>query len=277
MVRDGENKLYQLQGRFRRKNEVKNDYWKFNPHAATVPPLVSACINYLQQEENLQAEGIFRISGNMSHILDLKKKYSRNCRLELQGLENDVHDVSGLLKLWFREMEDPMLTFQLYDVFIEVAKLKDAALQMQCIQCALAALPRCTQAVLRSFLQLLYNIQLHSKVNKMHSSNLSIVFAPTLLRPEVESIEIVLGDAEFANGTIKTLIENPGSVFEAKSLSDLSKLPAPLLALMKERIGNLHAEKQAAESKEPLLDDVAGAMEVPKPTKPLTPVLFALS
>jgi len=35
---------------------------------------------------------------------------------------SDINVVSGALKLWFRELPEPVLTFGLYDAFIEAAR-----------------------------------------------------------------------------------------------------------------------------------------------------------
>jgi hypothetical protein len=74
-----------------------------------------------------KVEGIFRVSGRQQTILELKKLYDKgefgfyllilqgHSRIDLSKL--DAHTVAGILKLWFRELPQPIFTFEYYDAF----------------------------------------------------------------------------------------------------------------------------------------------------------------
>jgi hypothetical protein len=49
---------------------------------------------------------------------------------------SDINVVSGALKLWFRELPEPVLTFGLYDAFIEAAR-KSTLLVCSLLTCRL--------------------------------------------------------------------------------------------------------------------------------------------
>ena len=67
-------------------------------------------------------EGIFRISGGANKITEIKKKFDKSKNYNLSPNE-DIHVVSGVLKMYLRDLEDPIMTFALYDSLIEAMRL----------------------------------------------------------------------------------------------------------------------------------------------------------
>lgn len=74
-------------------------------------------------------------------------------------------------------------------------------------------LPQSHRKILNVLFSFLHRVSEHSDVNKMRPANLAIVFAPNLLRPPIESPEIVIGDSPHANGLISTLISQSSIFF----------------------------------------------------------------
>ena len=73
-------------------------------------------------------DGIYRLSGISSNIQRLRVAFDEDLlpnlfedRLVLQ----DIHSVSSLLKMYFRELPNPVCTFHLYDKFVEAARAAD--------------------------------------------------------------------------------------------------------------------------------------------------------
>ncbi len=77
----------------------------------------------------MESEGIFRISGVKSQVDKLRTQFEEgtptiHMHLRLSGKVvdfNKVEDpnvVSGLLKMYFRELPEPLLTFDLFDQFL---------------------------------------------------------------------------------------------------------------------------------------------------------------
>jgi len=67
----------------------------------------------------IDTEGIFRRSGNISRINELKKKINEGS-IEIVNFSNeDTHVVAGLLKTFLRDLSEPLLTFELYDEIIQ--------------------------------------------------------------------------------------------------------------------------------------------------------------
>lgn len=65
-------------------------------------------------------EGIFRISAPVEEVKSLKRKFDRGKSVDLSKIRN-IHTISGALKLYFREMESPIFTYELYDTFLCIA------------------------------------------------------------------------------------------------------------------------------------------------------------
>jgi hypothetical protein len=91
-----------------------------------VPLVVSQCIQAVDLF-GLQVEGIYRLSGNAVHISQLKQVFDTDAsRVDFRNPEHfhhDVNSVAGLLKQFFRELPDPLLTAEFYNEFIEAARM----------------------------------------------------------------------------------------------------------------------------------------------------------
>jgi hypothetical protein len=89
-----------------------------SPYA--VPAIVYCCIQHLKSNA-LKEEGLLRVPGSNSNIMALKEAFdSRNCALPDAKLMVDPHSVAGILKLYFRELNDSLIPEAMYAKFIAV-------------------------------------------------------------------------------------------------------------------------------------------------------------
>lgn len=93
----------------------------------------------------------------------------------------------GTVKQYFREFDDPLLTFELYDAFVEAARQSSNERKDEYLRQATALLPPGNRAVLRALLGLLVQVAKYSNINKMTVANLAIVFAPSIVREQTET------------------------------------------------------------------------------------------
>jgi hypothetical protein len=82
-----------------------------------LPYVVAKAMDILE-ENGILLEGIFRISGNMADIAAAKEKFDSGQDVNLALL--NPHCVAGLLKLYFRELPEPLLRFELYEIFVAI-------------------------------------------------------------------------------------------------------------------------------------------------------------
>ncbi|XKL59670.1 hypothetical protein PGB90_000686 [Kerria lacca] len=77
-----------------------------------IPPIVKQCVEFLSQPDALETEGIFRRSANVSLVREVQTQCDRGESVDFKG---DVHLAAVLLKTFLRELEEPLLTYELYD------------------------------------------------------------------------------------------------------------------------------------------------------------------
>ncbi|KAI9151186.1 hypothetical protein H9P43_009801 [Blastocladiella emersonii ATCC 22665] len=197
--------------------------------AHRIPPLVVACIAVVDVR-GPQSEGIYRLSGNAAAIQRLRAAWlAAGAAWLAAGAADapdpdvtayDVNVVSGTLKLFFRELQEPVLLFDLYAEWIAAGKLIGPA-RTAAVQAILPRLPPAHRTVLAVLAHHLARLAVHAERTKMDAGNLAIVFGPTLMRPRVESMETIL-NTEAQNAVVCEMIVNAEAFF--------GPAPAPALA-----------------------------------------------
>lgn len=92
----------------------------------TVPVIVDACIKAVEAR-GLDYEGIYRKSGGAAQMRAIQLAFDQGEKIDLCDEEeyNDFCAITSVLKQYFRELPNPLLTFEHYDAFIKIScKLK---------------------------------------------------------------------------------------------------------------------------------------------------------
>lgn len=177
-----------------------------------LPTPIVDCVRYLLQEAQ-QEMGLFRIAGSSSGIKELKQRYED----DLPVLHTAIHDCSGTLKLFLREMQEPVIPHSHYLGFLSMeATARDPGEKFQLYKAMLMSLPPLNKALMQFLLSFLYIISTHSEVNMMAPKNLGIVFAPNLLRPEVETAQTMLVDGPVTIQIMSFLIDRYVDLFQGE-------------------------------------------------------------
>eukprot|EP00003_Mantamonas_plastica_P024554 TRINITY_DN458_c0_g1_i6.p1 TRINITY_DN458_c0_g1~~TRINITY_DN458_c0_g1_i6.p1 ORF type:complete len:769 (+),score=227.54 TRINITY_DN458_c0_g1_i6:54-2309(+) len=173
--------------------------------AIGVPDVVYDCIEYLTAN-GLQTEGVFRIPGAQNAINELKRRYDSG--EIIKDIDNyDPFIVAGTLKLYFRELSDPVVPFSMYQSFIDAHRLSDDIQRYNQLSSLVKALPEQNFRVLQYLVHFLYRLCLYASVNKMTQQNISTCIAPGLIRGEDQDIATIFRDAPNANGIVQLMIE----------------------------------------------------------------------
>ncbi|XP_077597539.1 active breakpoint cluster region-related protein isoform X1 [Stigmatopora nigra] len=153
-----------------------------------VPYIVRQCIEEVEKR-GIDEVGIYRISGVATDIQALKTAFDTNTKDILVMLSDmDINAIAGTLKLYFRELPEPLLTDRLYPAFMEGISLSDPAAKENCMMHLLRSLPDPNLVTFLTLLEHLKRVAEKEPLNKMSLHNLATVFGPTLLRPsELES------------------------------------------------------------------------------------------
>lgn len=175
-----------------------------------LPVILTTLTKSVRDLGGLDAEGIFRISGNKADIDNLQKQidsgnYDVKC--------TSPHVPSGLLKLWLRTLEEPLIPQDMYGACIEAAKLdgfsSNEALEIY------ARLPAITQRIVNYLADNLWvDIAKNKKVTLMGVNNIAIVFAPSFLRCEsddpLEMMQNSKFESRFTSNLVAGLLEKRG-------------------------------------------------------------------
>ncbi|OJT10725.1 Rho GTPase-activating protein 39 [Trametes pubescens] len=145
-------------------------------------------------------EGIFRVPGDGDLVSDLKLRIDKGY-YSLEGVD-DPHVLASLLKLWLRELCDPLVPDELYNDCITSAHDPDACVQI--VQ-RLPTMNRRVVLFVISFLQLFLEEKIQS-VTKMTAPNLALVMAPNLLRCNSESMLVVFTNAQYEQTFVLNLL-----------------------------------------------------------------------
>lgn len=121
----------------------------------------------------------------------------------------DINDITGVLKLWFRELPDPLMTYDLYHGFVDAAsastplaaqsltaraEIENDRLRHIRLHERVNELPDANYATLKHLMGHLAKVADNGEVNQMRASNLAIVFGPTLFRPPPDQQGAALSD-----------------------------------------------------------------------------------
>ncbi|KAG7222840.1 hypothetical protein INR49_016050, partial [Caranx melampygus] len=105
---------------------------------------------------------------------------------ELEEFYSDPHAVAGALKSYLRELPEPLMTFGLYDEWLQASNVSDPDKRLQALWVTCDRLPKTHKANLRYLVKFLAKLAQDSEVNKMTPSNIAIVLGPNLLWAKTE-------------------------------------------------------------------------------------------
>ncbi|CAN0485228.1 unnamed protein product, partial [Ectocarpus sp. 8 AP-2014] len=128
----------------------------------------------------LYVPGLFRVPGNTEKIQQLKSTFDAGEDVEFDERKiHDVHEVATLLKMYFRELPEPVVPTAFYHPMLEASDLTEF---VETVRALVAQLPEINRTCVRLLFAFLLRVSLLSAENLMTTENLGIVFAPNLLR-----------------------------------------------------------------------------------------------
>uniref|UniRef100_A0AAY4A2M0 Breakpoint cluster region protein n=1 Tax=Denticeps clupeoides TaxID=299321 RepID=A0AAY4A2M0_9TELE len=155
-----------------------------------VPYIVRQCLEEIERR-GMEEVGIYRVSGVATDIQALKTAFDTNNKdVSVMMSEMDVNAIAGTLKLYFRELPEPLFTDELYPNFTGGIALSDSVAKESCMLNLLLSLPEPNLVTFLFLLDHLKRIAEKESVNKMSLHNLATVFGPTLLRPAEKDSKI---------------------------------------------------------------------------------------
>uniref|UniRef100_A0A3B4WN96 Rho GTPase activating protein 15 n=1 Tax=Seriola lalandi dorsalis TaxID=1841481 RepID=A0A3B4WN96_SERLL len=153
----------------------------------TVPKFVQTCLDAVNKR-GLEVDGIYRVSGNLATIQKLRFVVDQEEDLDLDHSQwEDIHVVTGALKMFFRELPEPLFPFRFFQPFVEAIKIKESKHKIQAVKKLIQELPRPNQDTMKLLFSHLHRVLAFSRKNLMSTQGIGIVFGPTLMWPELDA------------------------------------------------------------------------------------------
>jgi hypothetical protein len=175
-----------------------------------------------------KTEGIFRVPGDLDEVNNLKVKFDQIWCSQLLTMENNVnnnkkditkvyksslellqtvqdpHLPASLLKLWYRELYEPLIPYEFYEECIENCQNAEKCVSI------IERLPEINRLVFTYLIRFLkvFAATENVAVTKMDANNLSMIMAPNCLRCKSRDPKVIIENTKKEMQFLKTLINN---------------------------------------------------------------------
>ncbi|XP_052407708.1 rho GTPase-activating protein 15 isoform X6 [Carassius gibelio] len=179
-----------------------------------VPKFMEKCIRTVEKR-GLKVDGIYRVSGNLAVIQKLRYKADHEETLDLEdGQWEEIHVITGALKLFLRELPEPLFPFSFFERFIAAIQMSDYSQKVSYIRDLVRNLPLPNHDTMEVLFRHLRKVIEHGELNRMSVQSMAIVFGPTLLRPQEESN--ITMHMVFQNQIVELILNEFSELFQSK-------------------------------------------------------------
>ncbi|XP_011179269.2 rho GTPase-activating protein 92B [Zeugodacus cucurbitae] len=138
-------------------------------------------------ENGLYEEGLLRVGCASTKLRRMKHALeAQYVKTPLPVEYQDPHVIGSILKLYLRELPEPLLTYKYYKDFMSATECGSEAERKAAIKATLAKLPAANYANLRYLTRFLWLVTQNVDQNKMSSQNVAIVMSPNMLWPRMD-------------------------------------------------------------------------------------------
>ncbi|XP_056621918.1 rho GTPase-activating protein 42 isoform X4 [Triplophysa dalaica] len=203
---DGKEPIYNLPAILSKKEETYLNEAGFN--------FVRKCIQLVEMR-GLSTMGLYRVGGINSKVQKLmttvfSPKAAPDMDLDPETWDNKT--ITSGLKNYLRCLSEPLMTYKLHSDFIMAVKSDDQNYRVCMIHALVHKLPDKNKEMLETLINHLLNVSTHSDSNMMTVSNLGVIFGPTLMRSQEETVAAMM-NIKFQNIVVEILIENFDKIF----------------------------------------------------------------
>ncbi|XP_023323288.1 rho GTPase-activating protein 15 isoform X5 [Eurytemora carolleeae] len=169
-----------------------------------VPTVVTKCCSLIENYPGwIQTEFIYRLSGNIANIQSLRFTVEDDKLTALEKVKN-VHDLTGLLKLFLRELETPLIPWTITQELASIETMESQDKQISKLLKKLSPGHRATfERLMRHFSLVLTN----SETNHMTSDSLGVILGPCFSWPEINPREQIFINSSIQTNSAKNVID----------------------------------------------------------------------
>ncbi|XP_027705344.1 rho GTPase-activating protein 42 isoform X1 [Vombatus ursinus] len=203
---DGKEPIYTLPAIISKKEEMYLNEAGFN--------FVRKCIQAVESR-GITILGLYRIGGVNSKVQKLMNtifspKSPPDIDIDIELWDNKT--ITSGLKNYLRCLTEPLMTYKLHKDFIVAVKSDDQNYRVEAVHALVHKLPEKNREMLDILIRHLVKVSLHSQQNLMTISNLGVIFGPTLMRAQEETVAAMM-NIKFQNIVVEILIEHYEKIF----------------------------------------------------------------
>ncbi|XP_023614606.1 rho GTPase-activating protein 42 isoform X4 [Myotis lucifugus] len=203
---DGKEPIYTLPAIMSKKEEMYLNEAGFN--------FVRKCIQAVETR-GITILGLYRIGGVNSKVQKLMNttfspKSPPDMDIDIELWDNKT--ITSGLKNYLRCLAEPLMTYKLHKDFILAVKSDDQNYRVEAVHALVHKLPEKNREMLDILIKHLVKVSLHSQQNLMTVSNLGVIFGPTLMRAQEETVAAMM-NIKFQNIVVEILIEHYEKIF----------------------------------------------------------------
>lgn len=206
-----------------------------------IPPIITSCIKAINRL-GLHNQGIFRIPGSQLEINQFKESFEKGEDPLVTVNPREMNSVAGVLKLYLRELKDPLFPRDMYDSFLNAMRINHDSIsqsvglpgnepgspdssspncirvenleahKVENIRKVMDNVPKSVYNVLRYLFAFLNHLSEFKDENMMDAYNIAICLAPTLIPVPEEKRDQVNHQTDTIE-LIKIIIQNSDDIF----------------------------------------------------------------
>ncbi|XP_016415982.1 oligophrenin-1 isoform X2 [Sinocyclocheilus rhinocerous] len=202
---DGKEPIYRSPNQKQAEMELNDLGFKF----------VRKCINFVETK-GLTQEGVYRTVGSNIQVQKLLNAFfDPKCPadVDFNSTDMDIKTITSALKFYLRSLSEPLMTYSLHGELILAAKSENLDYRLGAVHSLVYKLPERNREMLELLIKHLVSVCSHSIENLMTVSNMGVIFGPTLMRAEEETVAAML-DIKFQNIVMEILIEDYSKIFK---------------------------------------------------------------
>lgn len=188
---------------------------------------VRKCINAVEAT-GISSEGVYRTVGSNIQVQKLLNAFfDPKCpgNVDLQSSDWDIKTITSALKFYLRNLYEPVMTYTLHRELVSAAKSENLDYRLGAIHCLVYRLPDNHLEMLELIIRHLSRVCEHSRENLMSPSNMGVIFGPTLMRAQEDTVAAMM-NIKFQNIVVELLIEHCNKIFSGPP-EDSTAPPVP--------------------------------------------------
>ncbi|XP_069468619.1 oligophrenin-1 [Ambystoma mexicanum] len=188
---------------------------------------VRKCINAVETK-GITSEGVYRTVGSNIQVQKLLNAFfDPKCPgdVDLQDSDWDMKTITSALKFYLRNLSEPIMTHKHHRELVLAAKSENLDYRLGAIHSLVYKIPEKNREMLELLIRHLVRVCEHSQENLMSPSNMGVIFGPTLLRAQEDTVAAMM-NIKFQNIVVEILIEHCAKIF-ASAPEDSTAPPVP--------------------------------------------------